>query len=121
MLIASPAGLLVFERATPPAGIAPVAGHIDQHGGPEQAAHTEAAEEVGLEVTHLHLLLQQWRPNRCRRPTKDTVGHRWWIYQAEASGPIRPSTREVRAPDGYTPTSSSAVALREGRAGPSRA
>ena len=26
------------------------------------------------------------------------MGHRWWIYQAEASGPIRPSTREVRAP-----------------------
>jgi hypothetical protein len=26
------------------------------------------------------------------------VGHRWWIYEAQASGPIRPSAREVRAP-----------------------
>ncbi|QOV47767.1 NUDIX hydrolase [Streptomyces chromofuscus] len=98
VLLASPAGLLVFERATPPAGIAPVAGHVDQHGSPEQAARTEVAEEVGLTVTHLHLLLSQWRPNRCCRPSDDTVGHRWWIYQAQASGPIRPSAREVRAP-----------------------
>ncbi|MEU6230537.1 NUDIX hydrolase [Streptomyces sp. NPDC047042] len=98
VLISSPAGLLVFERATPPAGIAPVAGHVDQHGSPEQAAHAETAEEVGLAVTHLHLLLTMWRPNRCRRPAVDRVGHNWWIYQAQASGPIRPSAREVRAP-----------------------
>lgn len=26
------------------------------------------------------------------------MGHRWWIYEAQASGPIRPSAREVRAP-----------------------
>jgi 8-oxo-dGTP pyrophosphatase MutT (NUDIX family) len=98
VLIASPAGLLVFERATPPSGVAPVAGHLDQHGCPERAARAEVAEEVGLTVTHLRLVLQQWRPNRCRRLTQGTVGHRWWIYQAEASGPIRPSSREVRAP-----------------------
>lgn len=91
VLITSPAGLLVFERAAPPAGIAPVAGHIDQHGSPEQAARTEAAEEVGLVVTRLNLLVQRWRPNQCRRPTGGSVGHRWWIYQAQASGPIRPS------------------------------
>ncbi|QYX76476.1 NUDIX hydrolase [Streptomyces akebiae] len=98
VLISSPGGLLVFERATPPAGIAPVAGHVDQHGGPGQAARAEVAEEVGLAVTHLHLLLERWRPNRCRRPTCQTVGHRWWIYQAQVSGPIRPSDREVRDP-----------------------
>ncbi|MFJ8752179.1 NUDIX domain-containing protein [Streptomyces sp. NPDC102441] len=98
VLISSPQGLLVFERAAPPTGIAPVAGHIDQHGGSEQAARTETAEEVGLAVTHLHLLLTQWRPNRCRRPTTEPVGHRWWIYQVQASGTMRPSDREVRAP-----------------------
>lgn len=59
VLISSPDGLLVFERATPPAGIAPVAGHLDRHGGPEAAAHAEVTEEVGLTVTHLHLLLKQ--------------------------------------------------------------
>jgi len=26
------------------------------------------------------------------------VGHQWWIYRAQTSGPIRPSAQEVRAP-----------------------
>jgi 8-oxo-dGTP pyrophosphatase MutT (NUDIX family) len=98
VLISSPAGLLVFERARPPAGIAPVAGHVDQHGGPEQAARAEVAEEVGLTVTSLHLLTTAWRPNRCRRPTSDRVGHYWSIYRAQVSGQIRPSAQEVRSP-----------------------
>lgn len=98
VLISSPAGLLVFERARPPAGIAPVAGHVDQHGGPEQAARTEVAEKVGLTVTSLHLLTTAWRPNRCRRPTSERVGHYWSIYRAQVSGQIRPSAQEVRAP-----------------------
>lgn len=98
VLISSPAGLLVFERARPPAGIAPVAGHVDQHGGPEQAARDEVGEEVGLAVTSLRLLTTAWRPNRCRRPTSDRVGHHWSIYRAEAFGEIRPSAKEVRAP-----------------------
>ena len=98
MLISSPAGLLVFERASPPAGIAPVAGHLDQHGGPEQAARAEVAEEVGLTVIWLRLMATAWRPNRCRRPSNDRVGHHWWIFRAQASGELRPSAREVRAP-----------------------
>lgn len=98
VLITSPAGLLVFERVRPPAGVAPVAGHVDQHGSPERAAHAEVAEEVGLAVTSLRLVLTAWRTNPCRRPTADRVGHRWWIYRAEASGQIRPSADEVRAP-----------------------
>ncbi|GLW26499.1 hypothetical protein Mame01_65410 [Microbispora amethystogenes] len=107
VLISSPAGLLMFERGTPPTGIAPVAGHIDQHGSPEQAAIAEVAEEVGLAVTHLDLLLTAWRLNRCRRSISGEAGHRWWIYQAQATGPLRPSSREVRAPDGYILISSS--------------
>ncbi|MBO4269181.1 NUDIX hydrolase [Microbispora hainanensis] len=98
VLISSPAGLLMFERGTPPPGIAPVAGHIDQHGSPEQAAIAEVAEEVGMAVTHLDLLLTAWRLNRCRRSISGEVGHRWWIYQAQTTGPLRPSAREVRAP-----------------------
>ncbi|MEU0821733.1 NUDIX hydrolase [Streptomyces mirabilis] len=98
VLISSPSGLLVFDRVTPPAGLAPVAGHVDQHGGPEQAARDEVTEEVGLTVTRLHLLLDQWRPNRCRRTPTGPVGHRWRIFQAEVSGSLRPSAREVRDP-----------------------
>jgi 8-oxo-dGTP pyrophosphatase MutT (NUDIX family) len=103
VLISSLAGLLVFERARPPAGIAPVAGHVDQHGGPEQAARNEVAEEVGLTVTSLHLLTTVWRPNRCRRPTSARVGHHWSVYRAEVSGRIRPSAEEVRAPRWLSP------------------
>lgn len=98
VLISSPAGLLVFERVRPPAGIAPVAGHVDQHGGPEQAACAEVGEEVGLTVTSLHLVTSVWRPNRCRRPTRNRVGHLWSIYRAEATGQVRSSPRETRAP-----------------------
>jgi 8-oxo-dGTP pyrophosphatase MutT (NUDIX family) len=98
VLISSPAGLLVFERVRPPAGIAPVAGHVDQHGGPEQAARAEVGEEVGLTVTSLLPLTTAWRPNRCRRPATDRVGHYWSVYRAEVSGQIRPSAQEVRVP-----------------------
>lgn len=112
VLISSPSGLLVFERATPPAGIAPVAGHVDQHGGPEQAAHDEVTEEVGLTVTHLHPLLDQWRPNRCRRTPTGPVGHHWWIFQAEVSGSLRPSRQEVRAPQWIHPDQLQQHALR---------
>ncbi|WP_327268065.1 NUDIX hydrolase [Streptomyces sp. NBC_01218] len=98
VLIAGPTGLLLFERTTPPVGLAPVAGHIDQHGSPEQAARNEVAEEVGLTVTRLDPLLAQWRPNRCRRTATGPVGHQWWIFQAEAKGVLHPSAAEVRAP-----------------------
>ena len=112
MLISSPAGLLVFERVRPPAGIAPVAGHVDQHGGPEQAAHIEVAEEVGLTVTSLHLQTSVWRPNRCRRLTSDRVGHYWSVYRAEMSGQIQPSAQEVRAPRWLFPDQLQQHALR---------
>ncbi|WP_406315327.1 NUDIX hydrolase [Streptosporangium sp. NBC_01639] len=98
VLISSTVGLLVFERATSPVGIAPVAGHIDAHGGPEQAAMNEVTEEVGLTVTRLHLLHEGWRTNRCRRPTDGTVGHQWTIFEAQTFGQLHPSAHEVRAP-----------------------
>ncbi|TQE37429.1 NUDIX hydrolase [Streptomyces ipomoeae] len=112
VLIPSPDGLLVFERTTPPAGIAPVAGHVDQHGSPEEAPLAEVAEEVGLTVTHLHLLLATRRPNRCRRRPTGPVGHRWWVFEAQASGPLRPSPREVRAPRWIHPAQLQPYALR---------
>lgn len=98
MLISSPAGILVFERATAPVGIAPVTGHVDQHGSPEQSARAEVTEEAGLAVTDLRLKLARWRPNRCRRPAIGEVGHQWWVFQARVTGQLNPSVREVRAP-----------------------
>ncbi|MFH8627503.1 NUDIX hydrolase [Streptomyces vietnamensis] len=98
VLISSPRGFLLFERATPPTGLAPVAGHVDRHGSPERAARSEVAEEVGLTVTGLHPVLTQWRPNHCRRTPTGPIGHQWWIFQAQVSGSLRHSAREVRAP-----------------------
>ncbi|WP_255293246.1 NUDIX domain-containing protein [Streptomyces niveus] len=112
VLISSPSGLLVFERATPPAGIAPVAGHVDEHGSPEKAAREEVTGEVGLTVTHLQLLFNQWRPNRCRRTPSGPVGHHWWIFKAEVSGSLCPSPRETRAPRWIRPDQLQQHALR---------
>ncbi|MFD0371106.1 NUDIX domain-containing protein [Streptomyces sp. NPDC127114] len=111
-LISPLEGLLVFERATPPAGLAPVAGHIDQHGSPEQAARNEVAEEAGLTITRLHPLLTQWRPNHCRRDALGPVGHHWWIFEAQVSGTLRPSAREVRSPRWLHPDQLQQHALR---------
>ncbi|EGE39592.1 NUDIX domain-containing protein [Streptomyces griseus] len=98
VLVHSPDGLLMFQRATPPWGIAPVAGHIDGHGSPEQAAVTETLEEVGLHITRLQLVHTQWKPNPCRRTPRGPVGHQWSVFDAEASGDLRPSARETRSP-----------------------
>ncbi|MFC5188047.1 NUDIX hydrolase [Actinomadura harenae] len=113
VLISSPSGLLVFQRATPPAGIAPVAGHLDQHPDLEHAARAEVAEEVGLTVVQLRPLLNQWRPNHCRRPpTGPAVGHHWSLFQAEVSGTLAPCAREVRAPRWSSPDQLQRHALR---------
>ncbi|MFE7485013.1 NUDIX hydrolase [Streptomyces sp. NPDC057552] len=98
VLVRSPRGLLMFQRARPPWGIAPVAGHIDNHGSPEQAAVTETREEVGLHITRLQLVHTQWRPNPCRRTPRGPVGHQWSVFDAEASGTLQPSPRETRSP-----------------------
>ncbi|MEU4234357.1 NUDIX hydrolase [Nonomuraea sp. NPDC026600] len=89
--------LLVFNRATLPWGAAPPAGHIDDHGSPEQAATAEVSEEVGLTVDSLELIARRWRDNRCRRADgPQGVGHEWFIYRAEVHGELAPSPRETR-------------------------
>lgn len=95
---------LMFDRARPPVGVAPVAGHIDDHGGAEDAARAEVAEEVGLTVTGLTPLRSAWRDNRCRRaPGPRGIGHRWTIYRAEVTGDLAPSAEETRNARWLTP------------------
>jgi 8-oxo-dGTP pyrophosphatase MutT (NUDIX family) len=89
--------LLVFERATFPVGIAPVAGHVDDHGSDEDAARAEVREEVGLTVTDLRLIGRVWRGNRCRRsPGPRGIGHMWALFEADVTGDLDPSERETR-------------------------
>lgn len=89
--------LLMFDRARFPIGLAPVAGHVDDHGTSAQAAAAEAREEVGLQVGNLTLFAGGWIPNICRRtPVRDGVGHDWSVYAATAVGELAPDGAEVR-------------------------
>lgn len=87
---------LMFRRGTPPVGIAPVAGHVDDHGGYEAAARAEVSEEVGLAVVSLRPAMTAQRANACRRdPGALPHGHHWEIFTADVDGELAPSAREV--------------------------
>ena len=66
--------LLLIERKKPPFGFAPPAGHIDEHGGFEEAAINELKEEVGLDVLSLKLAAEGRKENPCRR---GSAWHYW--------------------------------------------
>lgn len=88
--------MLLIERATPPAGIAPVAGHaLDEHASYEDAARKEVEEEIGLEVSGLTLLRPcGFHPGRCRRT--GSAGHDWRLYEATVNHTdVSASAREV--------------------------
>lgn len=102
--------LLMFERVKPPVGIAPVAGHIDEHGTAEDAARAEVAEEVGLTVQTLTPVLSGWRGNRCRRRGGD--GHRWTVFEAQVTGDVTTAADETRDARWYTPAEAQALAAR---------
>lgn len=104
--------LLMFQRNTPPVGVAPVAGHVDDHGNPEDAAVAEVREEVGLTVTRLWPLLSRWLPNVCRRPSPAGIGHHWTVYRADTDGHVYADPREARHPRWYTPAEVQALADR---------
>jgi 8-oxo-dGTP pyrophosphatase MutT (NUDIX family) len=88
---------LMFDRATFPPGVAPVAGHVDTHGTLRQAAEAEVHEEVGLTVVSLLEVTSGWRNNRCRRlPGPRGVGHQWTVFRAVVTGTLNPSARETR-------------------------
>jgi len=78
--------LLLIRRGRYPVGIAPVAGHIDNHGGPTQAAINEVREEIGLTIhaDDLQATTIQNRDvgNRCRRLGGDH--HHWWVYKTSS-------------------------------------
>lgn len=103
----------MFERATYPPGVAPVAGHVDDHGGWEDAARAEVAEELGLTVTSLTHVAGGWRTNRCRRqPGQQGVGHEWRVYRATATGVVTADIREARNVGWVTPTTLTELVVR---------
>lgn len=77
---------LLINRAKFPYGWAAIAGHIDKHGSPEQAAITEAREEVGaiISIESLKKVIDNRRINNiCRRPGGDH--HDWTVFIAEVA------------------------------------
>jgi ADP-ribose pyrophosphatase YjhB (NUDIX family) len=100
VLITDDAGrYLMFDRATPPPGCAPPAGHVwDDHRSYDDAARAEVSEEVGLTVETLERLpIGGWRHNRCRRtPGSRGLGHEWQVFRATVTGTLVPSVRETR-------------------------
>lgn len=95
--------LLLIERAGWPKGFAPPAGHVDQHGMPEDAARTEVAEETGLTVVRLSPVLREWRPGVCgsrSEPGPQGWGHAWTVFSAEVTGAPAP-TAEARSVGWY--------------------
>lgn len=91
---------LMIELAKPPAGIAPVAGHVfDDHKSYEAAAVAEVREEIGLRVVSLvDTGIGGWRDNRCQRePGPRGTGHDWRIYLADVTGDLALSADEAAA------------------------
>ena len=87
--------LLLIERRKPPVGIAPPAGHVDQHGSFEAAAAAELFEETGLHSGRFDLLKSAAYRNPCRRPGGDW--HHWRIYEAtDLWGELHPSPSETK-------------------------
>ncbi len=85
--------LLMIERKKFPFGITPPAGHVDDHGGFDEAVKDELREEVGLDAKDLKLLLEGRKENKCRREEGDW--HYWKVYEIIADGEVRPSDDEV--------------------------
>jgi ADP-ribose pyrophosphatase YjhB (NUDIX family) len=92
--------LLLIERRKPPVGIAPPAGHVDQHGSFEAAAAAELFEETGLHSGRFDLLKSAAYRNPCRRPGGDW--HHWRIYEAtDLWGELHPSPSETKGARWY--------------------
>ena len=97
--------LALLTRGRFPIGIAPPAGHIDEHGSPEQAAIDEVMEEVGvrlsLESLHKTIIRTRRVENICRRIGGDH--HVWTIYHAAvAQAELHPDPDETRGAAWYS-------------------
>lgn len=103
----------LLKRAKFPIRIAPVAGHIDDHGSPEQAAKDEVFEELGLTVSDLTKTNINDRrvDNKCRREGGDY--HNWTVYETTVEDTtLRPSEDETKGAGWYSQEQLQALADR---------
>lgn len=96
--------IALLERAKFPPGLAPPAGHIDEHGSPEQAAISEVREEIGLVIPPERLTLtpiaNRLVHNKCRRSGGDH--HYWTVFTATQKGLLTPDTQETKGAGWFT-------------------
>lgn len=87
--------VLLLDRARFPFGLAPPAGHVDEHGSLEQTAIDETFEEVGLQLVNLEQVIHERRvDNTCRRLGGDH--HMWTVFTARGDGgDITPNVEET--------------------------
>jgi len=94
-----------LKRANFPIAIAPPAGHVDDHGSPEQAAMDEVNEEVGLTIAPGDLLQTAIYGQRVNNPCGRAGGdhHVWWIFRATTfEGTLTPDPEETQGAGWYT-------------------
>jgi 8-oxo-dGTP pyrophosphatase MutT (NUDIX family) len=106
IIVRNPDGAIaLLKRARFPFGYAPVAGHVDDHGSPAQAAVDETIEEIGLTITtedlHPTEIAATRFNNHCRR--RGGTFHDWWVFTVDHyGGYITPSAEETEGADWYT-------------------
>ena len=104
----------LLERRKFPIGIAPAAGHVDDHGSREQAAIDEVREELGivLAIESLKKVIDSKRiQNQCRREGGDY--HDWTVYEAyTTTQTLQPDADETKGARWYTPEELQALADR---------
>jgi 8-oxo-dGTP pyrophosphatase MutT (NUDIX family) len=94
-----------LERKLFPVGIAPPAGHVDDHGSFEQAAIDEVNEELGLVITRGNLRTTAINKRRINNPCRRIGGdhHVWSIYEVDQyKGELRPSPYETKGAGWYS-------------------
>ena len=112
--------LLLIERARFPFGYAAPAGHIDEHGSPEQAAIEEVREETGLLIAKgslQHVIRDRRIENRCRR--QGGFYHDWDVFKTnQYQGTLQPSKDETNGAQWLSPERLQALADETRRAVP---
>jgi 8-oxo-dGTP pyrophosphatase MutT (NUDIX family) len=96
--------IALLERARGSVGMAPAAGHVDNHGSFAQAAVDEVQEEIGLIVAPEDLMPTKIADrrinNRCRRENGDH--HLWTVYEVDQFvGDITPDPDETKGARWY--------------------
>lgn len=102
----------LLERRKFPVGIAPAAGHVDNHGSHEQAALDEVQEELGIVLAPESLkkvIDNKHMSNQCSR--EGGSYHDWTVYEARITyRTLQPDADEAKGARWYTPEEVQALA-----------